>query len=74
MSINFVCQIVSTQISLQKNSPSATVIVSFADADPPSGIVPGTKMEFAGLKKDQEIADVIGYLKQFDAQGQQASP
>lgn len=40
----------------------------------PRKLVPGTKMTFAGLKKQQEIADVIDYLKQFDAQGQHASP
>ncbi|WP_446720788.1 c-type cytochrome [Mesorhizobium sp. L-8-10] len=31
-------------------------------------------MTFTGLKKSQEIADVIAYLKQFDAQGQQTRP
>jgi cytochrome c len=40
----------------------------------PRELVPGTKMTFAGLKKDQEIADVIAYLKQFDAQGQKVVP
>ena len=40
----------------------------------PRKLVPGTKMAFAGLKKDHEIADVIAYLKNFDAQGQQATP
>jgi cytochrome c len=31
----------------------------------PAEVVPGTKMVFFGLKKDQEISDVIAYLKQF---------
>ncbi len=31
----------------------------------PRGQVKGTKMAFAGLKKEQEVADVIAYLKQF---------
>lgn len=31
----------------------------------PKGVVKGTKMAFAGLKKDDEIANVIAYLKQF---------
>lgn len=31
----------------------------------PKGVVKGTKMAFAGLKTDKEIADVIAYLKQF---------
>ena len=38
----------------------------------PAEVVPGTKMIFAGLKKDQEIADVIAYLKQFGRDGKQA--
>ncbi|MGV8938222.1 MAG: c-type cytochrome [Allorhizobium sp.] len=31
----------------------------------PKGLVNGTKMTFPGLKKDQDIVDVIAYLKQF---------
>lgn len=31
----------------------------------PKDIVPKTKMAFAGLKKDEDIANVIAYLKQF---------
>lgn len=31
----------------------------------PKKMVKGTKMAFAGLKKDDEIANVIAYLKQF---------
>jgi cytochrome c len=38
----------------------------------PAEVVPGTKMMFAGLKKDREIADVIAYLKQFSGDGKQA--
>lgn len=38
----------------------------------PRQVVPGTKMTFPGLKKDKEIADVIAYLKQYDAKGQSA--
>jgi cytochrome c len=37
----------------------------------PAQLVPGTKMIFFGLKKEQEIADVIEYLKQFHADGKQ---
>ena len=40
----------------------------------PRKLVPGTKMAFPGIKKEQEIADVIAYLKQFDARGRQVSP
>jgi cytochrome c len=39
----------------------------------PAEVVPGTKMSFFGLKKEQEIADVIAYLKQFSGDGQQVS-
>jgi len=31
----------------------------------PKAFAPGTKMAFAGLKKDEEIADVIAYLETF---------
>jgi cytochrome c len=31
----------------------------------PKGVIKGTKMAFAGLKTDKEIADVIAYLKQY---------
>src|SRR5438067_4540249 len=40
----------------------------------PAKVVPGTKMVFSGLKKGQEIPDVIAYLKQFAADGKQNSP
>jgi cytochrome c len=32
----------------------------------PQQVLPGTKMSFPGLMSDQEVADVISYLKQFD--------
>jgi len=35
----------------------------------PRAAVPGTKMAFAGLQSDEETANVIAYLKQFDAAG-----
>jgi cytochrome c len=35
----------------------------------PKDFVPGTKMSFAGLTSPQDVADVIAYLKQYDAQG-----
>ena len=34
----------------------------------PAEVVPSTKMIFSGLKKDQDILDVIAYLKQFVAE------
>ncbi len=39
----------------------------------PGEVVPGTKMIFFGLKKSQDVADVIAYLRQFDADGKQSS-
>lgn len=35
----------------------------------PKAAIPGTKMEFAGLPRPNEIEDVIAYLKQFGADG-----
>lgn len=35
----------------------------------PRGKIPGTKMAFAGVKNPQQVADLIAYLKQFDANG-----
>jgi cytochrome c len=40
----------------------------------PGDVVPGTKMVFFGLKKDQEVADVIAYLKRFGREGSVANP
>jgi|GEM_PF-87745 len=38
----------------------------------PRSLIPGTRMAFPGLTKDQEIMDVIAYLEQFSAEGKQA--
>jgi cytochrome c len=35
----------------------------------PKGVVPGTKMVFPGLQSEQDIANVIAYLKQFGPDG-----
>ena len=35
----------------------------------PREVVPGTKMAFPGLPSDEDIANVIAYLKQFGADG-----
>jgi cytochrome c len=35
----------------------------------PRGVIPGTKMIFAGIKNQTEIDDLWAYLKQFDADG-----
>ena len=36
----------------------------------PRGVVPGTKMTFPGLKSDDDISNLIAYLKQFGPDGQ----
>lgn len=38
----------------------------------PRKVVKGTKMAFAGLKKEADLANVIAYLGQFDADGKKA--
>jgi cytochrome c len=35
----------------------------------PRGLVPGTKMGFIGLRRDQDVADVVAYLKTFGVAG-----
>jgi cytochrome c len=35
----------------------------------PRAKIPGTKMVFPGIKKDQEAADLWAYLTQFNAEG-----
>ncbi len=35
----------------------------------PKAKVPGTKMVYAGLKIDQQVADLIAFLKRYDADG-----
>jgi cytochrome c len=39
----------------------------------PRAMIPGTSMTFPGIRKDEEIADLIAYLKQFSADGKPAS-
>ena len=39
----------------------------------PRAAIPGTSMTFPGIKKDQEIDDLIAYLKQFGPDGKPAS-
>lgn len=35
----------------------------------PKAKIPGTKMDFPGLKTDREIDDIVAFLKQFGADG-----
>jgi cytochrome c len=46
---------------------------SYSSANKSSGLVPGTKMIYFGLKKSQDVADVVAYLKQFNGEGQNKS-
>jgi cytochrome c len=36
----------------------------------PRGVIPGTKMAFAGIKDEKEIDDLWAYIKQFGPDGQ----
>ena len=40
----------------------------------PQKMVKGTKMSFVGLKKDKDVADIIAYLAQFNADGTMKTP
>jgi cytochrome c len=40
----------------------------------PRQVIPGTTMVFAGLRNEQQIRDLIAYLKQFDAEGKRVAP
>ena len=35
----------------------------------PKGVIPGTKMSFAGLKDETDINDLLAFLKQYKADG-----
>ena len=39
----------------------------------PQAKVPGTKMAFPGIKNEQQITDLIAFLKQYDANGQKVA-
>jgi cytochrome c len=36
----------------------------------PQGVIPGTKMAFAGIKNEKEVDDLWAYIKQFGPDGQ----
>ena len=38
----------------------------------PRGFMPGTKMLYAGLRSDADFADLLAYLRRFDAAGKTA--
>jgi cytochrome c len=40
----------------------------------PRTVTPGTRMVFAGIKNEQQITDLIAYLKQFAADGTRTQP
>ena len=35
----------------------------------PRGVVPGTKMNFAGLTREKDVDNILAYLESFDADG-----
>lgn len=39
----------------------------------PQAKVPGTKMAFPGIKNEQQITDLIAFLKQYDATGKKTA-
>ena len=39
----------------------------------PKAKIPGTKMSFAGIKNEQEIKDLTGFLKQFGKDGKKSN-
>ena len=43
--------------------------ITWDDIKDPKAKIPGTKMAFAGIKKEDEIKDLTAYLKQFGADG-----
>ena len=57
-----------------KNSGIAWDEATFTDyIKDPRAKIPGTKMIYPGLKDEQRIKDLIGFLKQFDASGNRTS-
>ena len=53
-----------------KNSGILWDEVTFRDyIKAPQVKIPNTKMVFPGLKVEQEIEDIVAFLKQFDADG-----
>lgn len=57
-----------------KNSGITWDDAVFADyIKDPKAKIPGTKMVFAGIKNEQEIKDLTGYLKQFGADGRKSN-
>lgn len=38
----------------------------------PRQVTPGTRMVFAGLRQDAQIANLVAYLRQFDASGKRS--
>lgn len=39
----------------------------------PQAKIPGTKMAYPGVKNEQQITDLIAYLKSFDAEGKKVA-
>ena len=53
-----------------KNSGITWSEAVFADyIKDPKAKIPGTKMVYAGLKNEQQVADLMAFLKRYDADG-----
>jgi cytochrome c len=64
-----------TYSAANKNADITWTEATFRDyIKDPRARIPGTKMIYAGLKDEQRITDLIGYLKQFDATGKKTAP
>jgi cytochrome c len=64
-----------TYSAANKNADITWTEATFRDyIKDPRARIPGTKMIYAGLKDEQRISDLIGYLKQFDATGKKTAP
>ena len=64
-----------TYSAANKNADITWTEATFRDyIKDPKAKIPGTKMIYAGLKDEQRITDLIGYLKQFDATGKKTAP
>ncbi len=62
-----------TYTAANKDSGITWSPATFADyIKDPKARIPGTKMVFAGLKDDKEVADLTAYLQAFDAAGKKA--
>jgi len=64
-----------TLISLKEAEPRVWDVETLsAYLRKPKGVIPRSKMEFPGLRDDADVTNVIYYLAQFDAEGNEVDP